>query len=257
MLGKIRDEPVHAMIGGAIRDRQPFCATGARPDVAKGLGLAGGKMSLHHGPDEGADGCAANIELAGVRAAVGDDFPLMWDGWMSLDLDCAVRLAHAAGGLLWIEEPLLPDDYWGYRDLRAAVPPGLLVTTGEHEATRWGFQLLLQMGCTDIIPPDVGRCGGVTELPKISARADAHDVAVVPHGWSVCSYQFVMTRRHSPLAELLMMTPGADEVTPMFHPLLPNEPTPIDGWLSIGQWHRPGFGVELNANILIHRPYPR
>jgi L-rhamnonate dehydratase len=260
LLGKIRDEPVHAMIGGAVRDRQPFYATGARPDAARRLGFVGGKMPLHHGPAEGTDGFAANIEeLAGVRAAVGDDFPLMWDCWMSLDLDYAVRLSHAAGelGLRWIEEPLLPDDYWGYRDLRAAVPPGLQVTTGEHEATRWGFRLLLEMGCADIIQPDVGWCGGLTELLKISALADAQGALVVPHGSSVYSYHFVMTRHHSPFAEFLMMAPGADEVTPMFHPLLLDEPVPVDGMLAIGQLGRPGFGVTLNPEIPLHRPYPR
>jgi L-rhamnonate dehydratase len=49
----------------------------------------------------------------------------------------------------------------------------MLVTTGEHEATRWGFRMLLEMECCDIIQPDVGWCGGVTELIKISAMADA------------------------------------------------------------------------------------
>jgi L-rhamnonate dehydratase len=44
----------------------------------------------------------------------------------------------------------------------------MLVTTGEHEATRWGFRMLLEMECCDIIQPDVGWCGGVTEIIKIS-----------------------------------------------------------------------------------------
>jgi L-rhamnonate dehydratase len=49
----------------------------------------------------------------------------------------------------------------------------MLVTTGEHEATRWGFRMLLEMECCDIIQPDVGWCGGVTELIKISNLADS------------------------------------------------------------------------------------
>ena len=55
-----------------------------------------------------------------MREKVGDDFWLMWDCWMSLDLDYATRLAIAAHeyGLKWLEEALIPDDYWGYRDLR-------------------------------------------------------------------------------------------------------------------------------------------
>jgi L-alanine-DL-glutamate epimerase-like enolase superfamily enzyme len=57
--------------------------------------------------------------------------------------------------------------------LKKNVPKGMLVTTGEHEATRWGFRMLMEMDCCDIIQPDVGWCGGVTELVKISALADA------------------------------------------------------------------------------------
>jgi L-rhamnonate dehydratase len=88
-----------------------------------------------------------------MRQRVGSDFWLMLDCWMSLDLNYAIRLAHAAQdvGLKWIEEALPPDDYWGYAALRRAVPPGMMVTTGEHEATRWGFRMLLEMGCCDLV----------------------------------------------------------------------------------------------------------
>ncbi|MFO1073868.1 MAG: enolase C-terminal domain-like protein [Geminicoccaceae bacterium] len=71
---------------------------------------------------------------------VGEDFWLMYDCWMSLDLNYATRLAHGAHelGLKWLEECLSPDDYWGYAQLRQNVPPGMLVTTGEHEGRRAG-----------------------------------------------------------------------------------------------------------------------
>ena len=97
-------------------------------------------------------------------------------------------------GLKWIEEALSPDDYWGYAELKRRVPDGMLVTTGEHEATRWGFRMLLEMDCCDIIQPDVGWCGGLTELVRIADMADAKGKLVVPHGSSVYSYHFVATR---------------------------------------------------------------
>jgi L-rhamnonate dehydratase len=97
---------------------------------------------------------------------------------------------------MWVEECLLPDDYWGYAQLRANVPRDMLVTTGEHEATRWGFRMLLEMERCDIIQPDVGWCGGITELIKITALADTRGVLVIPHGSSVYSYHFVSTRHH-------------------------------------------------------------
>lgn len=256
LLGKQRDEPVYQLLGGAVRDEQIFYATGARPDVAKQLGFIGGKMPLHHGPAEFEDGLNANVALlAEMRGRVGDDFWLMYDCWMSLDLNYATRLAHkaAAFNLKWIEEALPPDDYWGYADLRRSVPPGMMVTTGEHESTRWGFRMLLEMGCADIIQPDVGWCGGLTELLKISALADARGVLVIPHASSVYSYHFVITRHNSPFAEFLMMAPGADVVVPMLNPLLLDEPVPVNGRMKVPD--RPGFGVRLNPACERARPY--
>jgi L-rhamnonate dehydratase len=259
LLAKLRGEPVHALLGGPVRDELVFYATGARPDLARKMGFIGGKLPLHHGPAEGDEGLKKNLAaLSDMRQRVGSDFWLMLDCWMSLDLDYATRLATAAHremGLKWIEEALPPDDYWGYAELRRNVPRGLLVTTGEHEATRWGFRLLLEMGCCDIIQPDVGWCGGLTELVRISALADAHGKLVVPHGSSVYSYHFVITRHNSPFSEFLMMAPQADQVVPMFHPQLLDEPVPVDGRIQASVLDKPGFGVRLNPECQLIRPY--
>jgi L-rhamnonate dehydratase len=255
LLGRLRGEPVYHLLGGAVRDELVCYATSSRPDLAQQMGFIGGKMPLHFGPDEGEEGFRRNLtELRQMRERVGPDFWLMFDCWMSLDLNYAVRLAHAAHShdLKWIEEALLPDDYWGYRDLRRQVPAGLWVTTGEHEATRHGFRLLLEMGCCDVVQPDVGWCGGLTELLKISALAEAYHALVVPHGSSVYSYHFVITRHHSPFAEFLMMAPAADRVVPMFTPLLLDEPVPVNGRLKLPD--APGFGVRLNPACALHRP---
>ncbi len=256
LLGKLREEPVYHLLGGAVRDELIFYATGSRPDLARKMGFIGGKMPLLHCPAEGEEGFSKNIALlAEMRSRTGDDFWLMYDCWMSLDVDYAVRLVHAAAdyGMKWIEEALPPDDYWGYAELRRRMPSGMLSTTGEHEATRWGFRMLLEMECADILQPDVGWCGGITELKKISALADACGVLVVPHGSSVYSYHFVITQHNSPFSEFLMMAPAADEVIPMFSPLLLDEPVPQNGRMKLPD--RPGFGVRLNPECRLQRPF--
>jgi L-rhamnonate dehydratase len=262
LLGKLRDEPVHALIGGAALDELRFYATGPRPDLAKSMGFVGGKLPLRHGPGEGDAGLQRNVEDARqAREAVGDDgdFFLALDCWMSLDLPYTLRLIEALRPYRfhWIEEALPPDDYWGYAELRRRAPADLLITTGEHEWTRWGFRLLVDMGCCDVIQPDVGWCGGLTELLKIAAYADAHDVLVVPHGSSVYSYHFMVTRPSTPFAEFLMMAPEADRVVPMFAPLFLDEPVPVDGRLPVSALDRPGFGVELGPGLPLERPFPR
>lgn len=256
LLGKIRDEPVHALLGGRVRDEISFYATGPRPDIAKELGFLGGKVPLLWAPADGPEARAVEIDrLLKIREQVGPGFWLMLDCWMALGLLDATELVQAAGdvSLKWIEEALPADDYWGYAELRRRLGGRVAVSTGEHEATRWGFRLLLEMGCADIIQPDVGWCGGLTELIKISALADAHGALVIPHGSSVYSYHFVITRHNSPFAEFLMMHPQATEVVPMFSPLLLDEPVPVNGRLGVPD--RPGFGVRLNPDCALDRPY--
>ncbi len=262
LLGRIRDQPVYTLIGGAVREEITFYATGPRADLAKELGFIGGKLTLVHGPAEGEEGLRRNVaHAADMRGRVGDDgdFFLAYDCWMALTLEYSLRLAEQLRPLRfkWIEECLPPDDYWGYAELRRRAPRDLLITTGEHEWTRWGFRMLIDMGCADIVQPDVNWCGGLTELLKIAAYAAAHDVLVIPHGSSVYSYHFGVTRRESPFAEFLMMAPDAASVVPMFTPLLLGEPVPERGRIPTSALDRPGFGVELNRQLELERPFPR
>jgi L-rhamnonate dehydratase len=248
--GRQREEPVYALLGGPVRTALPCYATGPNPGWAVAHGFVGGKLPLVYGPADGPAGFNANVAtFAAARARVGPAAPLMLDCWMALDLPYAVRLAEALAphGLYWIEECFPPDDYWAYAELKRRLPPGVLLATGEHEATRWGFRLLLEFDGADVIQPDVGWCGGMTELVRIAALAEARGVPVVPHGSSVYSYHFAASRPDSPFCEFLMMHPTADAVVPMFHPLLLGEPVPDHGTVHVPD--RPGFGVEINPDV--------
>ncbi|HKN45758.1 MAG TPA: hypothetical protein VJW23_17730 [Propionibacteriaceae bacterium] len=52
-----------------------------------------------------------------------------------------------------------------------------------------------------------------------------------------------------------MMAPEADQVVPMFSPLLVGEPVPVNGRLKVPD--TPGFGVELNPEVELIRPVTR
>lgn len=249
LLGQIRQEPVYAMIGGKVREELEFYATGPRPDLAKELGFIGGKMPLVYGPADGEEGLKKNIQQAlEMRERVGDDFWLMWDCWMSLDLPYAQKLIDASEqlGFKWIEECFNPDDYWSYRDLKQRAGNKIQVTTGEHEATRYGFRLLLEMCDVDIIQPDVGWCGGLTELMKIGNLAESFGKMVIPHGSGVYSHHYVTTKVNSPFTEYIMTSPKADKILPQYYPLIKDEPIPENGKLKVSD--KPGFGVTLNKD---------
>jgi len=254
LMGKVRGLPVYDLLGGPVRDELVFYATGPRPDVAKRLGFIGGKLPLVHGPADGVEGLRENVRIfKEAREKVGDDFLLMYDCWMSLDLPYAQRLLSELKplGLFWIEEPFIPDDYWSYGALANVAPP-TLVASGEHESTIHGFRLLLEVGKVNVIQPDVTWVGGITPMIKIAALAEAYGAWVIPHGSSVFGYHFIITRVNSPFAEYIVTSPDATEVTPQFHPLLKDEPVPQNGKVRLSR--RPGFGVELNRDLLI-RPF--
>src|SRR5438067_1788333 len=168
VLGKLRDEPVYALLGGKTKDRLPVYATTARPDLAKELGFEGAKIPLPYGPGDGDEGLRRNVaRVAEVRESVGGEYPLRIDCYMALTVPYTIALARALEPyrVHWLEEFLPPDDYDGYAAVKAAVSSCLL-TTGEHEYTRYGFRELIARRCVDILQPDITWVGGLTEARR-------------------------------------------------------------------------------------------
>jgi len=258
LLGHIRNEPVYAMIGGKAHDRLPVYMTTARPDLAKDFGFVGAKIPCQYGPSAGDEGFRKNVEFyKGWREKVGPEFPLALDCYMSLSVPYAIKLAKALEpyGLKWMEEFLHPDDYEGYEQVaKALIDSPVMLTTAEHEYTRYGFKDLIMRKAVDVIQPDITWMGGMTEARRVVALAAAHDVLVIPHGSSVYSYHLQYAFRNCPMAELINLSPAGDKIVPYFGGLFPDEPLPKDGWIDLPD--RPGFGVTLKRDGL-RRPYNR
>ncbi|MEU7898238.1 L-rhamnonate dehydratase [Nonomuraea sp. NPDC049152] len=250
--GRITQTPVHTLLGGPVHESVELYATGPRPDVARELGFWGAKIPLTYAPVEGEDGFRANVSIAEqARDSVGPGFPLMYDCWMSLDVDYAARLGHAVAplGFHWIEEPLRPDDYAAHRRLRDRLPPGMTLASGEHEYTAAGFDLLCASG-VDLVQPDPNWCGGLTELRRISAVARMSGTRLIPHTGGHYAYHFIATRPEPPLAEFGIFAGGCDQPVPQ-HPIFTGESFPIDGKVRLGD--APGFGLELDPAVPLHR----
>lgn len=164
---------------------------------------------------------------------------------------CHLSLLH-----LRLEEFLPPDSYDGYAEVKRRNPSTTLLTTGEHEYTRWGFKLLLEGKCADLLQPDVTWCGGITEARRIVALASSFDVPIIPHGSSIYSYHLQFAYPNLPMSEFLVLAPKGDSVSAYFGQLFTDEPLPEDGWIHSKQLNKPGFGVTLNKKIL-RRPYQR
>ena len=250
LLGQLYAEPVYRLAGGATKDRIRVYGTGPDPTVFQKRGFLGAKVPFPYGLADGRKGLDSNLRAVSAhREAVGPGFPLMVDCFMSLDVAYALEFARAAKplGLYWIEEALHPDDWEGYRQLKAAAP-WVRWVTGEHEYTRWGFRELIRHRTIDIVQPDLMWAGGFSEALHIASVASAFDVTVVPHAGGIYSYHFAMTLPAVPFVEYCITSPNGDEITPVFGEMFHGEPLALDGTIALSD--APGWGLQLNREAV-------
>jgi len=191
--GKMAGLPVHRMLGGAVRDRMRVYSWigGDRPDdvVAEArrridTGMNAVKMN---GTEEMAwiDSFTKVEEVLSRVQALRDAFGYSLD--IAVDFHGRVHLPMARVlmkelepfRLMFIEEPVLVENREAFRELRQhTVTP---VATGERNFSRWDFKDLITGGGVDILQPDLSHAGGIWEVRKIAAMAEAYDLAVAPH----------------------------------------------------------------------------
>ncbi len=96
-------------------------------------------------------------------------------------LRAARAFERAAGeqGLWWFEEPLSPDDIAGHAELAGMLETP--VATGEIHQTRWEFAQLIERHAADLLQPDVGVLGGVSEWLRVAHAADTFGFQIAPH----------------------------------------------------------------------------
>lgn len=191
LAGRDSGQPVHRLLGGLSRPVAPAYATGlyAQPDDAGFTALvaearrhvAAGFHTIKMKVGFGLARDAAAVQA--VREAIGPDVSL------AIDANHAYRPAQAIAlgrrlaplGIAWFEEPVSPDDPKGYADVRARQP--IPVAGGELHATRFAFEQLLAHRGVDILQPDLGLCGGLSEARAIADLARLANVACWAHVW--------------------------------------------------------------------------
>lgn len=191
--GKRHGLPAHAMLGGPVRSRMRVYSWigGDRPAEvaahARGAMAAGFTAIKMNATEELSyldshakiDAVVARVQA--VRDATSPDFGIAVDVHGRAHLPMARVLARELDALrlLFIEEPVLSENVEALREVRrvTATP----IALGERLYSRWDFKAVLQQGLADILQPDLSHAGGLTEVRKIAAMAEAYDVAIAPH----------------------------------------------------------------------------
>lgn len=119
--------------------------------------------------------------IVAVREAVGRDVDIGVDFHGRTTPALARRLAQRLEPYepAFIEEPVLPGDVDALKDIASSTT--IPIAAGERLFTRWQFQELIERQAVAIIQPDVSHAGGIYEVRKIAAMAEARNIAVAPH----------------------------------------------------------------------------
>ncbi|NKE37344.1 galactonate dehydratase [Natronococcus sp. JC468] len=191
--GKRFDAPIHELLGGRARDRVRVYQWigGDRPsEVGEAAaekvenGFTGLKMNATselRRVDNPAAVENAVDRLREVRERVGPEIDVGVDFHGRVSKPMAKRLARALEPYepMFIEEPVLPEHNDALGDI--AEHTTIPIATGERMYSRWDFKEVFESGAVDVIQPDLSHAGGITEVKKIAAMAEAYDVALAPH----------------------------------------------------------------------------
>jgi D-galactarolactone cycloisomerase len=262
--GKYYGVPIHQLLGGAFRSRVQAYATGfyrirGQGEAARLADEAIGHVEAGFSALKIKLGFGLSDDLAVMRAvqrALADrDVTLMVDTNHAYGFADARRLGRLLEPfqLRWYEEPLAPEDYAGYRELRAAL--NIPIAAGENEHSLYGFRELLGHRCVDIAQPDVASGGGFTACRHIIALAQAHGVAVNPHVWGSAVAQAASLQLIAavPVAHhALVATEPIFEYDRSAHPfrraLVKEAIEHAGGWIEIPRG--PGLGIEVDREAV-------
>ena len=201
-------------------------------------------------------GISRDVEfVSAIRNAIGEEVELMIDSNHAYSLKESIQLCERLKDLniSWFEEPVSPEHYGDYQQLRART--NIPVSGGECEYLRYGFLQLFQSQSVDIAQPDICAAGGITEVKKIGALANTFGVELIPHSWGTgialhAAMQLISNLDTVP-GRMYQSTPWMelDRTENALRDVL-TEPliTAEKGMLKVPD--RPGLGVEINEDFL-------
>ncbi|MCL2060573.1 MAG: galactonate dehydratase [Oscillospiraceae bacterium] len=264
--GKFFSAPVYQLIGGACRDtvriyswiggdRPSDVGAAAKEKMAEGFSavkMNGTEELQYIDSHEKID--AVLERVAAIRESCGKYFGIAIDFHGRVHRPMAKVLAKKLEEFdpMFIEEPVLCENMECFPEIASCC--NIPIATGERLFSRWDFKRLFQVGGVDIIQPDLSHAGGITEVKKIAAMAEAYDIALAPHcplgpiALAAClnvdasSYNAVIQEQSIGIhynvgKSVLDYVQNRDDFA--F----------VDGYVKLPK--RPGLGVEVNKELVL------
>ncbi len=274
LLGKLTNQPVYILLGGACRERTPTYNTCGsygpyddheafhdRPaQLARDLlamGIRGMKIWPFDDvavPSLGQHVTAEQLEAGvsvfrAIRDAVGEQMEIALEGHCQWSLPSAIRIARAVEPYrpMWLEELMLPDNPLATRDLREATRTPLV--TSERLITRFGFRPVIEARAADILMLDVGWTGGFSEAKKVASLAATYQMPVAPHNPGGPVSNLVANHFAASLYNLFILESVRAYYLTWFNDVVTYNHAPQSG--SFGLPPGPGLGTDLKPEFLV------
>jgi len=276
ILGKARDRPVWALIGGMMNERvraytylyplprhrmddfwtsPDLAAESAIDCVERGYTAVkfdpAGPYTMRGGHQPGMRDIAMSVAFCkAIREAVGDRADLLFGTHGQFTTAGAIRLGQAIEPYLplWFEEPVPPDNLLEFAEVARAVR--VPVATGERLTTRAEFATLLRTGGARILQPALGRAGGIWEMRKLAAMAESFNAEMAPHLYAGPVEWAANIQLAVSIPNLLL----AETIETPFHAALIKNTVKLDNGF-IPAPTAPGLGIEVDEDLARAHPY--
>ncbi|MCF8018948.1 MAG: mandelate racemase/muconate lactonizing enzyme family protein [Vallitaleaceae bacterium] len=261
--GKFFNQPIYKLLGGSPRKGIRPYATGLYRNVlpTDHEGLI--KEALRY-KDDGFKAIKIKIgfgvkddikTVKAIRKAVGDEILLMVDANHAYNASTALKVCRGIEecDITWLEEPVPPEDIEGYIEVKSKTT--IPIAGGETEFTRFGFSTLLNRRAVDIIQPDCGVTGGISEFKKIAVLASINNIQCYPHVWgsAIALYTgihcaFSLQDFPNKLVQEDMLL-EYDRTENFFRECLNKDPLVlVDGYIMPPT--KPGLGIEVDEELI-------
>lgn len=276
ILGKARDRPVWALLGGRMNDRiraytylyplphhdlgqfwtsPEMAAESALDCVSRGYTAIkfdpAGPYTMRGGHMPAMSDITMSVAFCrAIREAVGDRADLLFGTHGQFTTAGAIRLGQALEPYspLWYEEPIPPDNI--EEMARVARSVRIPVATGERLTTKAEFTAVLRAGAAEILQPALGRSGGIWEMKKVAAIAEAHNAQLAPHLYAGPVEWAANVHLATSIPNILM----AETIETPFHSaLIKGGITVEDGFITPPD--APGLGIEVDETLARAHPF--
>ena len=237
--GKALGVPVHQLLGGKMRDTIRLYTHARTPDVAERM-VARGYNALKSG---GIEGLVTRVDE--MRERLGTEIDLMVDvhgpPWMTPRDAIALGRELEPYDLLFYEDPVAPEDVEALARVADAVD--IPIAAGERHSYLYGVRELIEREIVDVIQPDTGRAGGLMQMKKMAALAEAHYIGFAPHDGSLGPVaEMAAVHLLSTLPNFLILE-HLEEDCPQRYEVMTGQPVVKNGAIVVPD--APGLGVDI------------